>query len=129
MKRQYFLILFFWLINPVHLYSQSTNYIQGKVINASTHEPLAFATIVIKQNRLGVFANAEGDFRILFNPKFQSDSLIITSIGFKRAGFAIDKLDNTKTNLIYMTPATYILGEVKVVSSRRKLSEIGRAHV
>jgi hypothetical protein len=109
-------------VNTTLLFPQSDNYIKGKVFNSITLEPIPFATIMLKNNKLGVFANAEGDFRIICNHNFETDSLIITCIGFKRAGFSLHKLSEKETNIIYLSPATYALGEVKVLASRRKLS-------
>lgn len=83
-----------WHANPVLLFSQSIDYFDGKVIKSITFEPVPFATIWLKNNQLGVFANAEGDFKVIRNPKFQDDSLIITCIGFKQ--YALSFKDLTK---------------------------------
>jgi hypothetical protein len=110
------------MVNAILSFPQTTNYINGKVINSVTHASLPFATVILKENKLGVFTNADGDFRIIRDPKFQSDSVIITCIGFKRTGVSFQKLNNVEINKIYLIPATYSLGEIKVVASRRKLS-------
>jgi hypothetical protein len=122
LKLQLFFISILLQGNTTHLFPQSDNYIKGKVFNSITLEPIPFAAIMLKKNKLGVFANAEGDFRIICNHNFETDSLIITCIGFKRTAFSLQKLSEKETNLIYLTPATYSLGEVKVLASRRKLS-------
>ena len=46
------------------LYSQSDDYIEGKIINSTTSAPVPFATIKLKYNQLGVYANADGDFKV-----------------------------------------------------------------
>lgn len=122
MKKLFILTLLFLFTIPIRLLAQSGNYIVGKIINSKTQEPVPFATIVLKQNKLGVFANADGDFRILIDSRFNSDSLVVTGIGIKRTGLLFNNLDKKKINLIRVTPITYSLAEVKVVSSRRKLS-------
>lgn len=111
-----------WHVNPKPLFSQSIEYINGKVINSISHEPVPFATVILKNNQLGVFTNLEGDFKIIHNPKFQSDSLIITCIGFKRHSLAFNELNEVGVNIILLTPDIYAIGEVRVKATKRKVS-------
>ncbi len=113
-----------WLTNPALIFSQSTYYIDGKVINSTTSKPVPFATIKLKNNQLGVYANAEGDFKLFRNPEFQNDSLIVTCIGFKRYSIAYKDLSDRMVNKIFLAPVLYGLGEVKVLASRKKLSSV-----
>lgn len=118
------------LANSQVLFSQSTDFIEGKVINPATSKPVPFATIKLKNNNLGVYANANGDFKISRNPEFQDDSLMITCIGFKQSSIAYKDLIHNTVNKVYLTPVVYGLAEVKVVASRKKLRSatiIGRA--
>ena len=108
--------------NSLLLYPQSTDFIEGKVINSTTSKPVPFATIKLKNNQLGVYANAEGDFKVARNIEFQDDSLIITCIGFKQSSLAYKALRENAVNKIFLTPVIYGLAEVKVTASRRKPS-------
>ena len=120
--------LFFHAFTPI--FSQTAGYINGKILNARTSDPIPFSTIRLKNIQLGVFANADGDFRIVNIPNFHEDSLIITSIGFKRYSTAFKSLNDETVNKIYLTPAIYNLGEVKISASKRELSSaeiIGKA--
>ncbi|MGD0753908.1 MAG: carboxypeptidase-like regulatory domain-containing protein, partial [Bacteroidales bacterium] len=117
-------IILIWQANSAHLYSQSTDYFDGKVINASTSDPVPFATIKLKYNQLGVYANAEGDFKIAANPEFRNDSLIITCIGYKQSSLAFNDLSEKTINKIFLIPVVYGLGEVKVVASRSKINSL-----
>src|SRR5512133_1014736 len=74
------------------LFAQSTGYIEGKIINSATLKAVAFATIKLKNNQLGVYANADGDFMVSANPAFQNDSLMITCIGYKQSIIAYKEL-------------------------------------
>ena len=130
LRLPFILICLIWQPNQVLLFSQSLDYIDGKVINSTTLAPVPFATIVLKYNKLGVYANADGDFKILRGSEFQSDSLIITCIGFKRYSSAFKDLSEKTVNRIFLTPVIYGLGEVKVLASVKKLGSItiiGRA--
>lgn len=104
------------------IFSQSNDYVYGKIINSKTLQPVPFATVLLKYNQLGVFANAEGDFKIIHNPKFQTDSIVITCIGFKRHSLPFNKLNENEVNKILLTPDIYGLGEVKVIARKNKIS-------
>lgn len=124
------LMCLIWQACAETLLSQTSGYIDGKVLNSTTSKPVPFATVKLKDNQLGVYANAEGDFKIIRNPEFQADSLIITCIGFKRHSISYKDLNDKEVNKIYLTQAIYGLEEVKVIASRKKLGSvriIGRA--
>ncbi len=104
------------------LLPQTNDFIEGKVINSATSEPVAFATIKLKKNMLGVYANSNGDFRISRNAEFFSDSLIITSIGYKQSSIAYKDLKEKSVNRIMLYPVVYGLAEVKVTASKKKLN-------
>jgi hypothetical protein len=102
--------------------SQTPDYIDGKVLNSLTREPVSFATVRLKSNQLGIYANANGDFKISNNPEFQNDSVIISCIGFKQYSVAFKELKTNLVNKIILKPLVYGLGEVKVKGSRKNLS-------
>ena len=122
LKLPVIIILLVWQAQSVLVYSQADNSLNGKIINSANSEPVPFATIKLKYKQLGVFANAEGDFRISQNPDFKTDSIIITCIGFKRSSLPYSALSDKRVNRIFLTQAIYGLGEVKIEASRRKLS-------
>jgi hypothetical protein len=106
------------------LFAQSTGYFQGKIINSTTLKAVPFATIKLKNNQLGVYANADGDFMVSANPAFKDDSLMITCIGYKQSKIAYKELSTKTVTKIYLTPIVYGLGEVVVVASKKKLNSI-----
>jgi hypothetical protein len=129
---RYLLVLIFVAFQAYQsvLFSQPKDYIEGKVLNSTSQEPVSFAAIKLKNNRLGVFANAEGDFKLINNPEFRNDSIIVTCIGFRQASLAFKDLDENRGNKIYLNPALYSLSEVKVSSRHRipnSITIIGRA--
>jgi hypothetical protein len=115
--------------HPV-IYCQQLDYIRGKVIDSKTSEPVPYATVRLENSQVGVISNAEGDFRILNNPVFQSDSLIVSCIGFHRLSLAFSKLKTAGMNNLKLVPYIYTLNEVKVSARKKRLSSqiiIGRA--
>ena len=130
MTRHVILIGFFLIINQTAIYCQQQGYIRGKVIDSKTSEPVPYATVHLKNARLGSIPNAEGDFRILNDPAFQSDSLIVSCIGFHRLAMAFSALKKPEmgysilnipeTNILKLVPNIYALKEVSVTARKRK---------
>jgi hypothetical protein len=118
------IVLLILKTNSGLLYSQQTDFIAGKVINPVTSSPIPFATIKLKYNQLGVYANAEGDFKIARNPEFHDDSLLISCIGFKQNSLAFKNLNEKTNNKIFLTPVVYGLAEVKVTASLSRLNSV-----
>jgi hypothetical protein len=116
------IIIIILLCQEIPLYSQTESYIDGKVINSETGKPVPFATLKLKNMQLGVYANFDGDFKIINNQAFQKDSLIISCIGFKRKSIVFTDLIADKVNQIILSPSIYGLGEVKVEAKKVKLN-------
>ena len=110
------------LVSLPLIYCQQPGYIRGKVIDSKTSVPVPFAAIHLKNSQLGIISNAEGDFRILNNPGFQSDSLIVTCIGFHRLSLAFSKLRISEMNDLKLVHNIYSLNEVRVTARKKRLS-------
>jgi hypothetical protein len=124
MKKLFFLIssaLLFSISHPI-IYCQQQDYIRGKVIDSKTSVPVPYATVRLKNSRFGVISNAEGDFRILNKPGFQSDSLIVSCIGFHRLSVAFSALKTSGMNNLKLVPNIYSLREVSVTARKRRLN-------
>src|SRR5450631_2860237 len=106
-------------LNHPAIYCQQLDFIRGKVIDSKTTQPIPYVTVRLKNSQVGVISNAEGDFRILNNPVFQSDSLIVSCIGFHSLIVAFSKLKTTGMNNLKLVPYIYSLNEVRV-SARKK---------
>jgi hypothetical protein len=117
-----FIGLLFSISHPI-IYCQQPDYIRGKVIDSKTSQPVPFATLRLKKSQVGVISNAEGDFRILNELGFQSDSLIVTCIGFHRLSVAFSKLKKSEINNLKLVTYIYGLKEVRINARKnRRLS-------
>jgi hypothetical protein len=116
-----FVGLLFSINHPV-IYCQQLDYIRGKVIDSKTSESVPYATVHLKNSQVGVISNAEGDFRILNNPRFHSDSLIVSCIGFYRLSVAFSVLKTSGMNNLKLVPNIYSLNEVRVTARKRRLN-------
>jgi hypothetical protein len=106
-------------INHPGIYSQQLDYIRGKVIDSKTSGPVSYATVRLKNSQIGIYTNAEGDFRILNNPGFQSDSLIVSCIGFHKLSLAFGVLKTDGINNLGLVPNIYSLNEVTVTARKK----------
>jgi hypothetical protein len=92
------------------------------VSDSKTSRPVSFAAVYLKNSQVGIYTNAEGDFRLLNDPGFQSDTLIVTCIGFHRLSVAFSKLKRSEINNIKLVPNIYSLNEVRVTARKKRLS-------
>jgi hypothetical protein len=104
------------------IFGQQPDYIMGKIIDSKSSEPVPYATVHLKNSQIGVISNAEGDFRILNNPSFQSDSLIVSCIGYHRLSMAFSKLQSSVINNITLRSNVYALKEVNVTARKKRLN-------
>jgi hypothetical protein len=119
-KRLIFIAFLFSINHPV-IYCQQRDYIRGKVIDSKTAEPVPYATVRLLNYQLMVISNAEGDFRILNIAGFQSDSLIVTCIGFNRLSVAFSVLKTSVMNNFKLVPNINALNEVSESARKRTL--------
>ncbi len=122
MKRYCIFLVFLLIINHTGIYCQQSAYITGKVIDSKTSLPVSYATVRLKNSSVGIHTNAEGDFRILDNPMFKSDSLIVTSIGYRMLSVAYAAMKTSEMNSLKLVPNVYGLTEVKVTARKKRLS-------
>jgi hypothetical protein len=114
-----------FLINYPLVYCQQTEYIRGKVTDSKTSEPVPFAALHLKNSQVGIYTNAEGDFRILNSPGFQSDSLIVTCIGYRRSSISFNKLRISEVNSLKLVHNIYSLNEVRISARKRRILSPG----
>lgn len=94
--------------------------ISGRVIDATTGQPLAFSNIYFSQSLKGTTSNVEGDF-VMSNVKSGEYDLIVSFIGYKTHKRKIIINDaNTNQITIKMHPETQSLDLVQVLTQRDK---------
>lgn len=112
-------ILVFMLCS-VSCFSQQSEFIEGKLIDSESTEPVVFATIRIKNKAVGVISNMDGTFKIPTRFKAIGDSLEVSSLGYVSKNIALSALSESKVNLIELSPAVEQLNEVVVKGKGKK---------
>ena len=99
---------------------QDEDFFFGRLIDASTGEPVVFATIRVEGKALGVISNSDGGFKIPSDFQLIADALEISSMGYetKRVGFAT--LRKNTYNSIFLKPFAFELQEAVVTAKKRR---------
>jgi len=79
----YTLVYFFIIGTSICSIAQTNIALSGKVFDASTREPLGFASISIAGKPAGTVTNAVGEFDFNLPEQYSHDTLVISHIGYK----------------------------------------------
>lgn len=120
LKNNKIIFLILCIFFSTNYYSQIKTKIRGKILDKTTKLPVSYATILFKKNSLGFYANEEGDFLISNSLKYQSDTIIISSIGYKKIYLPIKGLSKKEINKIYLHQVKETLDEITIVSNKKK---------
>lgn len=112
-----FILLFFYL-NPAQ--AQKNIIAEGTLYNKENGKPLGYVQMVSFNSHLSYTSNSDGQFRISL-PK--DDSVRIVSMGFEpRTLKAIEFLNSSVKDSIFLIPASYLLQEVTVRAEEREIN-------
>ncbi len=101
------------------LCGQENDFINGKVIDQKTDEPVVFANVLLKGKAKGVITNMDGSFRFPERYKEEGITLQISSMGYQKKELSLRELSLTSVNTIRLAPAILELTEA-VVSAKKK---------
>lgn len=85
--------------------------IRGKITDASTNEPVAYATVGIRGAGIATTSNFDGLFKLELERK--NDSVTVSSVGYHIRSFFITKAPDQTLN-IQLQPSSNALMEVKI---------------
>src|SRR5690606_3030227 len=91
--------------------------LKGKVAYFMTYMPIESASVYIKNTTVGSITNSDGNFALMVPAKNISDTLVISSIGFKSFETAIADFENSSD--IYLEEDVASLDEVVLVADNR----------
>ena len=113
-----FFLLLFLVSNSVS--SQQPEYIIGELTDAKTQEPIAFASIRIKNRALGIISNTDGSFKIPLKYKEYGDIIEISSMGYQTKEILIHNFSVYELNDIRLLPALFELEETIVRGAKKR---------
>lgn len=89
--------------------------VKGKIVDRSTSDPVASASIFIAGSGLGTVANTEGDFVLKIPALYRNDSVVISSMGYESLVVGIDHF-NMEQNRIQLRAVPIPLEEVTIIN-------------
>jgi len=91
--------------------------IQGKVIDSTFLVPLENASIYVQNTTVGTVSNSDGKFVLQVAEEFKTDTLVISSIGFKSFKMPVEAFGDSRD--IFLIEDIASLDEVLVVAETR----------
>jgi len=116
------LLLLLLLIQVNFSFGQDLSYFYGKVVDARTGSPLAFASIVQKDKSVGLISNDDGSFKIPKYYEVARVTLVISFIGYYSEEIKVTDLKKNDLNIIKLTERTESLNEIVIKSQPRPLT-------
>lgn len=110
---------FLFIFQSIIVFGQQSEFIQGKLVDAKTKEPISFATIRIKNKSKGLISNADGGFKIPLDMQKISDTLVVSSIGYISRNILLSELRVEQINIISLVQKIEELEEVIVTDSKK----------
>ncbi len=117
MKRSYFkyIICFFILIFSINAFSQTE--LKSKVVDFITYLPLENASIYIDKSTIGTISNTDGRFVLSVPKELESDTLVISSIGYKSFKILVSEFVNDED--IFLEEDIASLDEILIIAETR----------
>ncbi|MDW3192488.1 MAG: carboxypeptidase-like regulatory domain-containing protein [Cytophagales bacterium] len=96
--------------------------IEGQIWDGTTSSPLPFCSVFIKGKEVGTVANFEGRFKINIPESMQSDTLVISHVGYKNYYAIVGELSEEIT--VKLEEAPIDLDVIQVTTDRLSAQEI-----
>lgn len=97
--------------------SFSQTELKNSVLDAESFQPLESASVYVQNTTIGTITNADGKFVLVVPDKFKSDTLVVSSIGFKSYKVLVNKFDSSFD--VYLEPDVASLDEILLVADSR----------
>ncbi|WP_303312427.1 carboxypeptidase-like regulatory domain-containing protein [Hymenobacter sp. BT730] len=115
---------FLLVLLPALAFAQNDR-IAGRIVDAKTKEPIAFASVNLKEEQTGALSNEYGFFQLPMPQKGQLDSLIIMALGFERKAILVKRGTNMDELIIEVPKRNIVLENVTVTAGKMKALELG----
>lgn len=125
-KNSIFILLFFI---SASVFSQESDYIKGKLLDAKSQEPIVFASIRIKDRALGIISNFDGGFKIPWKYKEYGNIIEISSMGYQSKELLISNLSRYEVNTVRLTPAVMELDEAVITVNAKKKKKLSAKQI
>jgi hypothetical protein len=99
------------------LATDTTKFIEGKILDEVLN-PIAYASVTLKDKKIGVTTNSKGQFKILVPDSYKRKITIqVSAVGFDPKEYTISKKELPLKNNLTLKLANAFMGEVVIVRS------------
>jgi CarboxypepD_reg-like domain len=98
---------------PGTLVAQSLS-ISGSVVDAETGEPLAYATVALKNEAIGTITNLAGKFDFHVPQEYRHEQIVFSTLGYVNVTIKVEDAFKQQTVFVKLEPGSLILDEVLV---------------
>ena len=114
------ILLLFLIVLPLFFIAQTTTSLEGRIIDETSQEPLAYAYITLANHPLGTVSDGEGYFKLNVPSEFKNENLVFSYIGYAKQSHSIGELQKSKPLVIQMLKDATLIKEV-VIKPRKKI--------
>ena len=107
--------LFFFFIFTINFFSQQSNITLNGVIIDSNKNTVPYAAIGILSKAMGTSSNDDGEFYLKLTRENLSDTLTVSSIGYKTFIIKVQDFINLKEKIIVLEEEVVSLGEITLI--------------
>ena len=111
------LVSLFILLFALNIHSQS---LTVKVLDSVSLSPIPYATVYFSNNK-GIISDENGIFELIIRELKNQDSLFISSMGYKKASFSLNKFNDT---IVFLPPKPIFLDDVILTNRNLSSKEI-----
>jgi len=104
----------FLILVVFNLYAQEYHFINSKLLDKETRQPIPFASVSISSTTIGTAADSKGEFLLKVDQKYKNEKLKISCIGYLTRHLPIDSLLNAPLKTVELTPDVNLLDEVVI---------------
>ncbi|MEY2903346.1 MAG: hypothetical protein RLY89_2452 [Bacteroidota bacterium] len=103
--------------SPKKIATDTTKFIEGKIVDEISN-PIAYASVTLKDKKAGVTTNSKGQFKILVPDSYKRKITIqVSAVGFDPKEFTISKKELPLKNDLILKLANAFMGEIVIVRS------------
>ncbi|MEN8118234.1 MAG: carboxypeptidase-like regulatory domain-containing protein [Bacteroidota bacterium] len=122
-----FIIAVFLSINALaQTESKTSHTIKGKVIDASTNQPVSYTNIGLEDTYYGTASDGDGNFELKIPEAMASKNIYFSAVGYGNKKLAVKSLFNKEFHVIKLTSQSYGINEVDVAAQNLVLIRILR---
>jgi hypothetical protein len=99
--------------------------VRGRVLDSESGKGVPFVNIGLLEKNIGTLSDEDGSFELTIPPGPGMDSVLFSSIGYKRAWVGIQELNHAGPVIVPLSPSRIMLQDVTVKSRRYRKSRLG----